>query len=178
MALVEEGLASVHSSAEKSEYYRDLKSAEDLAKKQKKRIWANYVEEVEEKREESKEDQVTERKVSHENVVITEVTKELHLFAQHSDQGPKLENLMSKLRQEFQVNTPTTGAYTAKRGDLCAAKFSEDNEWYRVKVERVQGPNVSILYVDYGNKEVRTLPFPFFSFLIASSLDPFRAKKK
>ncbi len=37
---------------------------------------------------------------------------------------------------------------------MCAAKFSDDNEWYRAKVERVQGTNVSILYVDYGNKEV------------------------
>lgn len=44
-------------------------------------------------------------------------------------------------------------------GDLCAAKFSEDNEWYRAKIERVQGTNASILYVDYGNKEVSVSTF-------------------
>lgn len=154
VALVEEGLATVHFSAEKSEYYRDLKTAEDNAKQQRKRIWANHVEEeVEEKHEESKEDAITERKVSHEKVIVTEVTRELRFFVQHTDQGAKLVNLMAKLRQDFQANPPITGAYSPKRGDLCAAKFSEDNEWYRAKVEKVQGGNASILYVDYGNKE-------------------------
>lgn len=155
VALVEEGLATVHFSAEKSDYFRDLKTAEDNAKKQKKRIWANYVEEeVEEKREENKEETVTERKVSHEKVIVTEVTAELRFYAQHTDQGAKLENLMSKLRQDFLANPPITGSFTPKRNDLCAAKFSEDNEWYRAKIERVQGGNATILYVDYGNKEV------------------------
>lgn len=50
VALVEEGLATVHFSAEKSEHYRALKSAEDRAKAAKKNIWADYVEVVEEKK--------------------------------------------------------------------------------------------------------------------------------
>lgn len=168
----------MHFSAEKSDYFRDLKTAEDNAKKQKKRIWANYVEEeVEEKREENKEETVTERKVSHEKVIVTEVTAELRFYVQHTDQGAKLENLMSKLRQDFLANPPITGSFTPKRNDLCAAKFSEDNEWYRAKIERVQGSNATILYVDYGNKEVS--PSQFLDYIVlASSLDPFRSQKK
>lgn len=161
VALVEEGLASVHFSAEKTEYFRELKTAEDSAKKLRKRIWANYVEEVIEKVvEESKEETVAERKVAYEKVVLTEIpaitkeSKELRFYAQHADQGAKLESLMAKLRQDFQANPPITGAYTPKRGDLVAAKFSEDNEWYRAKVERIQGGNATVLYIDYGNKEV------------------------
>lgn len=154
VALVEEGLAEVHFSAEKSEHFRALKAAEDKAKAARKNIWANYVEQVEEKVEEDKEEKTTERKVNYEAVVITEVTADIHFFAQHTDQGAKLENLMSKLRQEFQSNPPITGAYTPKRGDLCAAKFTEDNEWYRAKVEKIQNGNASICYIDYGNKEV------------------------
>lgn len=156
VTLVEEGLASVHFSAEKTEYYRSLKSAEDAAKAAKKRIWANYVEEpeVEESKDEEKEDKVTERKVTHEKVVVTEVAPELYFYAQHTDQGAKLESLMSKLRKEFQESPPLAGAYTPKRNELCAAQFSEDNEWYRAKIEKVQGPKATILYVDYGNKEV------------------------
>lgn len=42
---------------------------------------------------------------------------------------------------------------------MCAAQFSEDNEWYRAKIEKVQGPNVSVFYVDYGNKEVSEVLF-------------------
>lgn len=95
-----------------------------------------------------------DRKVKYESVVVTEVTPELHFYAQHTEQGAKLEELMTKLRQEFKAMPPVTGAYAPKRGDLCAAKFSEDDEWYRAKVEKVEkGGNVSILYVDYGNRE-------------------------
>lgn len=156
VALVEEGLAQVHFSAEKTEYYRSLKSAEDSAKAAKKKIWANYVEEIkeEEVKEEDKDDKVTERKVNQEKVVVTEVTPELHFFAQHTDQGAKLENLMARLRKEFQESPPLTGAFTPKRNDLCAAQFSEDNEWYRARIEKIHGQKATILYVDYGNKEV------------------------
>lgn len=166
VALVEEGLASVHFSAEKSEYFRALKTAEDQAKAKKKNIWANYVEaepEIEKEETEEKDDtsKPIERKVHLEKVIVTEVTSELRFFAQHADQGAKLETLMSKLRQEFIASPPTVGAYNPKRGDLCAAKFSEDSEWYRAKVERIQGGKASILYVDYGNKEVNLLLFFF-----------------
>lgn len=166
VALVEEGLASVHFSAEKSEYYRALKTAEDAAKLQRKKIWTSYVEEeIEEKKpieeEEREERGVVERKINHEKVIVTEITQDLHFFAQHTDKGANLESLMNKLRQDFQMSPPL-GSYTPKRGDICAAKFSEDNEWYRAKVEKVQGHNVTILYIDYGNKEVNKLISFFF----------------
>ncbi|XP_037935636.1 staphylococcal nuclease domain-containing protein 1 [Teleopsis dalmanni] len=162
VALVEEGLAEVHFSAEKSEYYRQLKNAEDRAKSAKKNIWANYVEQVVEEKpivaEEEKEDKApVERKVNYENVIVTEITADLTFFVQGVDNGGKLEALMAKLHADLQSNPPITGAYTPKRGDLCAAQFSADKQWYRAKVERVQGQSATVLYVDYGNKEV--VPF-------------------
>lgn len=42
----------MHVSAEKSEYYKQLKTAEDSAKQRKLRIWENY--------EEKSEDQIVE----------------------------------------------------------------------------------------------------------------------
>lgn len=111
----------------RSEHYRVLKAAEDKAKAQKKNIWANYVEEVPEDKitdfDEEKDDKVVERKVNYEKVVVTEVTADLHFYAQHTDQGTKLEALMQKLRQDFKLSPPLTGVYTPKRGDLCAAKY-------------------------------------------------------
>lgn len=159
VALVEEGLAEVHFSAEKSEYYRQLKSAEDRAKAAKKNIWANYVEQaVEEKpvvTEVEKDDKPAPgRKINLESVIVTEITADMTFFAQQVSNVPKLDALMAKLHSDFQSNPPIAGAYTPKRGDLCAAQFSVDNNWYRAKVERVQGPNANVLYVDYGNKEV------------------------
>lgn len=58
---------------------------------------------------------MTERKVNHEKVLVTEIVSDLKFFAQHTDQGAKLESLMAKLRQDFQVSPPITGAYTPKR---------------------------------------------------------------
>lgn len=50
VALVEEGYAAVHPTADRSEYFRQLKSGEDSAKQQKLRRWKDYVEEKEEEK--------------------------------------------------------------------------------------------------------------------------------
>lgn len=172
VSLVEEGLATVHFSAEKSEYYRALKAAEDKAKSKRKRIWTNWVEPTPEELA-AKEEVATESKTAaatttgegiapvekerpkkYEQVVVTEVNAELGFFAQSVDKGPALDAMMAKMRQEFISSPPLAGSYTPKKGDLCAAKFSADNEWYRAKIESVQGKNVRVVFVDYGNKEV------------------------
>ncbi|KAJ8948775.1 hypothetical protein NQ317_010354 [Molorchus minor] len=155
VALVKEGCASVHFTGEKSQYAAALKSAEESAKTQKLRRWKDYVEE--EKEEKKEEEKIPiERKVNYEEVIVTEVTPEGNFFVQKISEGAKAEALLAKLRQEFQANPPLPGAYTPKRGDICAAKFTVDDEWYRVKVEKVQGGKASVLYIDFGNRE--TLP--------------------
>jgi len=157
--LVREGLASVHFTAEKGNYLRQLQTGEEKAKEKKLNIWQNYVPEDDKEPEieggEDKDDSaVPERKVNYQAVVITEVSREtLNFFAQFVDDGPKLEKLMEEVNQELTANPPLPGAYTPKRGELCAAKF-EDGFWYRAKVEKSQ-PNsktIPVYYVDYGNK--------------------------
>lgn len=71
----------------------------------------------------------TERNVSYKSVVVTEVASELKFYAQLVDNGPQLEKLMEQLRQDMTANPPLPGAYTPKRNDICAAKFSQDSEW-------------------------------------------------
>jgi len=85
---------------------------------------------------------------------VIEVTPDLHLYAQLEDQGPKVEQLVAKIRQEFTANPPQPGAYTPKRGEMCAAKYGEDDQWYRARVEKISGSKASVFYVDYGNREV------------------------
>merc|ERR1712071_619341 len=99
--LVEEGLASVHFSAERSSHFRSLSMAEESAKGKKIRMWKNYSGEKEVKVVPD-EETVAERKTNYQTVVITEVTPELHCFVQKVDQGPALEQLMSQLRQELE----------------------------------------------------------------------------
>merc|ERR1712142_256544 len=146
---------------DRSSYGGAIVSAEEAAKKKKLRRWANYVEEDVTKTsaggggaDEEKEnaDIEGERKVNYVNAVVTEVSNEAKLYVQHVEDGKKLEELMGQLRKEFTDSPPLSGAYTPKKGDLCAAKFV-DGQWYRAKVEKVNSSgNVSVLYIDYGNR--------------------------
>lgn len=158
VALVEEGLATVHFSAERSEHFRSIKSAEDSAKALKLNLWKNYVEEIDEEKK-NEDDRIVERKPEYQKVFVIEVTRELHFYAQLEEQGPKLESLMAKIRQDFSTNSPLPGAYTPKRGDICAALYSEDKQWYRARVEKISGSEASVFYIDYGNREIISTTF-------------------
>ncbi|KAL7636680.1 UNVERIFIED_CONTAM: hypothetical protein RMT77_012429 [Armadillidium vulgare] len=149
--LVENGLSSVHSTAEGSKFSQVLTSAEQNAKKKKLNMWANYVEQEKEKTEET----TTERRIDPKSMMISEVTREGRVFAQYCSDGPALESMMDNLRQEFEARPPVTGAFTPKRGAFCASKFV-DGAWYRAKVEKVSNGQVTVYYMDYGNREVTT----------------------
>lgn len=155
--LVEEGLASVHFSAERSVHFRALQMAEESAKAKKLRIWKNFVEK--EVKAQPEEDIAPERKTNYQSVVVTEVTPELHFYVQKVENGAALEQLMAQLRQDLAANPPLAGSFSPKKGniahfvhrvhniyvdrigDLCAAKFT-DGEWYRARVEKVTGNQV------------------------------------
>lgn len=62
---------------------------------------------------------------------------------------------MERLHQDFEMNKPLPGSYNPRRGNLCAARFTMDDQWYRGKVEKIiDHARVQILYIDYGNREV------------------------
>ncbi|XP_064077337.1 staphylococcal nuclease domain-containing protein 1-like [Macrobrachium nipponense] len=147
--LVEEGLSTVHVTAESSKFYNILNAAQETAKSKKLKIWANFVEEKEEK----VDDTNVERKFDYKPMMISEVSRDGTLYGQYCSDGPALEQLMSNIHHEFTARPPLGGAYVPKRGDLCAAQFV-DGAWYRAKVEKVSGSSVSVRYIDYGNREV------------------------
>jgi staphylococcal nuclease domain-containing protein 1 len=153
VALVEAGYASVFRSAAGSSYYALLNSAEQRAKEKKLNRWKNFVEEKVVV-EEAEKNEPQERVVNQKKLVITEVNNELHIYGQLVENGPKLEQLTTQLRAELEARPPVPGAYTPKVGDLCVAKFSMDNEWYRARVlSTSSNGNVAVLFIDYGNKE-------------------------
>ena len=66
--------------------------------------------------------------------------------------GQKLEELSENLRKEFAENPPVAGSHVPKRGEIVAAKYTVDNQWYRAKVEKVEKSHVAtVLFIDYGN---------------------------
>merc|ERR1719206_198060 len=109
---------------DRSTYGGQITAAEDGAKKKKLRRWANYVEDDDADDEKATAAELeAERKVNYVSAVVTEVTGEAKVYAQHVDDGKDLEKMMGDLRAEFIANPPLSGAFQPKRGDLCAAKF-------------------------------------------------------
>ncbi|CAH0716552.1 unnamed protein product, partial [Brenthis ino] len=154
ISLVEHGLASMHHTAETSEFARAIKTAEENAIKNRIGIWKNYVE-VDKEIEKERNAPMQDRIVKYEKVIVTEVTPEGTFYAQNIELGNKLEALMDKIHQEFKNNAPLPGAYVPRKGNICAARFSLDDQWYRAKVEKItEDKQIQIFYIDYGNREV------------------------
>jgi staphylococcal nuclease domain-containing protein 1 len=159
VGLVEQGFAAVYRSRDggNSTFVSSLNAAEERAKEKKLCRWANFVESAKIEADAAK-NEPKERVVNQKKLVITEVTDELHFYGQLIENGPKLEQLTNQLRAEIEARPPVTGAYTPKVGELCVAKFSMDEEWYRAKVLSVDKKNtdsadVTVMFIDYGNKE-------------------------
>uniref|UniRef100_A0AAY4C3L9 Staphylococcal nuclease domain-containing protein n=1 Tax=Denticeps clupeoides TaxID=299321 RepID=A0AAY4C3L9_9TELE len=164
VALVDGALSKVHFTAERSSYNKTLQSAEEVARQRKDKIWANYeekpTEEVAALLSEEKE-----RVAKYRAVFVTEITDELHFYAQDVETGAQLENLMETMRAEIAAQPPVEGSYVPRRGDYCIAKFA-DGDWYRARVDKIEShpSKIHVFYIDYGNKEVlsstRLAPLP------------------
>ena len=87
--------------------------------------------------------------------MITFMTSELKVYVQYAEQEQKVEQIQSELREIFQQRKPA-GGHAVKKGELLAARFTADNEWYRARVEKIESNRVSVYFVDYGNREVIT----------------------
>lgn len=115
--------------------------------------WKNYVEEKIVP-EDVEKNEPQERTVVLKKLVITEIKSDLHFYGQSVESGPKLEQLTTQLRAELASKPPVAGAYTPKVGDICVAKFSADDEWYRAKVTGTSSNSqATVLFIDYGNSE-------------------------
>lgn len=153
-ALVEAGLAPLHFTAERSGHYNALLAAENRAKKAKKGIWANYKEEEQQEEVEIQQADTSERKQNFRQVAVTDIAPgALRFSAQNIEDGPKIEKMTNEMRETLAQNPPLAGSYTAKRGESCVAKFSQDGQWYRAKVESIRAGQAEIVYIDYGNRE-------------------------
>lgn len=185
-ALVEEGLAEVHAySAEQSGHSNELFNAEKKAKEARRGIWHDWdpskdLEEDEQPlqtngangtEQDGTED--TQRRKDYRDVTITHVDETGRLKLQQVGPGTAaLTELMNGFRS-FHLNKandqPLAGP--PKAGDIVAAKFTVDNDWYRARVRRVDrdAKKAEVMYLDYGNSELipwtrlRPLSQPQFS---------------
>ena len=82
----------------------------------------------------------------------TEVLAGNRFYAQVIGDGVKqLEQLMGEFARYHTTVQPTVG-FVPKKGELVSAQFSQDLQWYRGRVEKVNGDkSADIFYVDFGN---------------------------
>ncbi|XP_076820174.1 staphylococcal nuclease domain-containing protein 1-like isoform X2 [Clavelina lepadiformis] len=150
--MLENGLSRLHFTAERSNYYRALQAAEESAKLKNKNMWKDYEEPKEEIVEEP-----TERKANFRGVCVTEVTPQLRVYCQFTDEGGKLDMLTEQMRNMLLSDPPLPGSYHPGVGDFCVALFSVDSQWYRARVEKVESADrIHVKFIDFGNKEIVT----------------------
>lgn len=86
--LVENGLATVHFTADRSSYFHALISAEKRAKEARIGLWKDYIEQKDQEADkQAQANDVAERKVNLKKVLITEVYPGLRFSAQSFDDG-------------------------------------------------------------------------------------------
>ena len=173
--LLEEGLASVHAySAEQSGNATELFAAEQKAKEAKKGVWHDYdpsitdapLEDlnISEPTTNGTADSAPPRRKDYRDVIVTHIdpaTAHLKLQLIGPSTSAALTSLMSAFAT-YHRSPPTSEKALAnppKAGDIVAARFSEDREWYRARIRRNDrdAKKADVLFLDYGNSE--TLPW-------------------
>lgn len=145
-----------------------LSQAEDSAKRQKLKIWDNYVE-GQEVPNGTPAPQNREKEVL--KVVVTEVLGGGKFYVQTVG-----DQLVSSIQQQLASleigDPPVVGSFNPKKGDLVLAQFSADNSWNRAMIVNVprggsvqtQKDEFEVFYIDYGNQEIvpynRLRPLP------------------
>ncbi|KAL3375145.1 hypothetical protein AABB24_006579 [Solanum stoloniferum] len=158
VTLLEAGLARLQTSfgADRIPEVHLLMQAEQAAKRQKLKIWENYVE-----GEEVVSDGAAERRQKEEvKVTVTEILGGGKFYVQLvSDQ--KVATIQKQLASLNLQEAPVIGSFNPKKGDTVLAQFSADNSWNRAMIVNAPRGAVEsskdkfeVFYVDYGNQEV------------------------
>ncbi|OMO52308.1 hypothetical protein COLO4_37280 [Corchorus olitorius] len=158
VTLLEAGLAKLQTSfgTDRIPDAHLLEQAEQSAKRQKLKIWENYVE----------GEEVSNATATAENkqkevlkVVVTEVLGGGKFYVQTvGDQ--RVSSIQQQLASLNIQEAPVIGAFNPKKGDFVLAQFSMDNSWNRAMVVNAPRGGVEskndkfeVFYVDYGNQE-------------------------
>lgn len=86
------------------------------------------------------------------SVFLSNVVSLAEFYVQKADQESSLTELMSQV-EEHCGSASLLSSGSLKLGLACCAKFSEDNAWYRARVQKIDGQTVTVFFVDYGNLE-------------------------
>jgi len=86
---------------------------------------------------------------------VTHVTSPLSFWCRPLSYYEQLDSIMATMADYYNEHIEPMSSVTA--GAIVAAKYSEDESWYRAEVLSVSDDGVSVLFVDYGNSELVTM---------------------
>lgn len=68
----------------------------------------------------------------------------------------EFESVMQTYYEDVRVRSPLVLLTQPHLGQMCVAKYSDDNQWYRALVKDVGDDlkNVRVFFIDYGNEEI------------------------
>jgi len=90
-------------------------------------------------------------------VIINAIVNPWEFFAQKTDPllVDKLNALMRDLNRHINGNSASLQSKASfSSGEVCAAKFSLDNLWYRAVILEKHASGFRVRYVDFGNSEI------------------------
>ncbi|GIY18549.1 RING finger protein 17 [Caerostris extrusa] len=90
-------------------------------------------------------------------VIVSHVDNPSTIYVQQTSTISYLSKLIFEMNEAYDVemNSLLHSVYAPHIGMVCAAQYSLDKQWYRVKVIGLPGgANVEVQYVDFGNSEV------------------------
>ncbi|KAJ4959753.1 hypothetical protein NE237_019663 [Protea cynaroides] len=132
-----------------------LEQAEQSAKRQRLKIWENYVEGQEVAKgstAESKQKEVLK-------INVTEVLGSGKFYVQ-TVEDQRVASIQQQLASLTLQEAPVIGAFNPRKGDIVLAQFTVDNSWNRAMIVNaprgaVESPKdlFEVFYIDYGNQE-------------------------
>lgn len=112
--------------------------------------------------------QSSAREVTVPEVIAPEVTApDAHLtpvYISHADRPDRfylqieaINKELEQFRENLQISAPQLADLSDLRaGEMCIAKYSADDHWYRAKIIDTDGEITSIQFIDYGNTDTIT----------------------
>lgn len=86
-------------------------------------------------------------------IEMTDIVDATKFHVRMQDESSQIEEIDDKMA-EFDAEAAGTLSQPIKKGTLCAAKYEQDDGWYRAKVLQNAGKGaIEVQFIDYGNVE-------------------------
>eukprot|EP00238_Polyblepharides_amylifera_P007388 CAMPEP_0196585856 /NCGR_PEP_ID=MMETSP1081-20130531/52270_1 /TAXON_ID=36882 /ORGANISM="Pyramimonas amylifera, Strain CCMP720" /LENGTH=945 /DNA_ID=CAMNT_0041907545 /DNA_START=120 /DNA_END=2957 /DNA_ORIENTATION=- len=162
LTMLERGLASLHPmfNVDRTPSGHLLKQAETRAKEARLCMWTSYdpSKEAEAGGEKGEEGAMvngggggrTGGGAEVWDITVAEVKGGGEMYVHRKEKADKVNEVADMLNA---LGLKEGSGHKPSVGELCCAKFSEDDQWYRAKVEKVSGTTADVFYIDFGNRE-------------------------